>query len=570
MASLRKLAAAAFFSLGLYTAFASSNIAFPRDASVRVPFTRSSGLVLSDQGTGDISYSLNITLGGREFSVTLDTGSSDLYIYAPEGGIQITNDSHLEANITYVKGSVAGTVQFAELKIGEYTIPSQAFINVQTLGDDAPGSMGLLGVSFDSDLESEVDQTVHRAWGEDVTLGRTTMANLFAQNSSLQPSYDLLLNRVVDLEGGANGAFVVGYHDPAYAAVARAPQIPRVVDHQWAGYLDGMKVNGQDIPLPPSAIANTTEGKLVALFDSGTSDLVIPGDLADAIYGTINGSIKVNDTWFAPCYDSANISFTIGNLDYPLHPLDLSRAHAYSSALPDGTETTFFLCTSTVTDANTLALNNVDIILGDVFLKNVLTSFNFGPQNRESDQPGASGAFVQLLSLTDPEEAWLDFQLTQSFLFTHIAPTLIDPIFLPTLFPQDFSAVQNSTDTGAITPFPSPTSSGLPGAAATDVDEVSGSLADAALSPDGAGADSGVASLLDKYGPVVIGLLGANLAVITILCIIAIAACTRGVVRGGAKTRTISPSYAPVGFRDKQAADYDPEESAPIRGYSDQ
>ena len=60
-----------------------------------------------------------------EFTVQLDTGSSDLWIYAPGNSIKVLNDSHLSANLTYGTGSVDGPIQFAEVKIGEYTIPSQ-------------------------------------------------------------------------------------------------------------------------------------------------------------------------------------------------------------------------------------------------------------------------------------------------------------------------------------------------------------------------------------------------------------------------------------------------------------
>lgn len=60
-----------------------------------------------------------------DFTVILDSGSSDLWVYAPNTTLKTTNSSGVSTNITYGKGFVAGEIQFAELKVGEYTVPSQ-------------------------------------------------------------------------------------------------------------------------------------------------------------------------------------------------------------------------------------------------------------------------------------------------------------------------------------------------------------------------------------------------------------------------------------------------------------
>lgn len=67
-----------------------------------------------------------ITTIPEAFSVALDTGSSDLVIYSRGAPLKILNDSGLYANETYGDGTVDfGPVQFAEVQIGEYIIPSQ-------------------------------------------------------------------------------------------------------------------------------------------------------------------------------------------------------------------------------------------------------------------------------------------------------------------------------------------------------------------------------------------------------------------------------------------------------------
>lgn len=172
---------------------------------------------------------------------------------------------------------------------------------------------GIMGISFDSDTESRVEGTIHRSWGEGTTLGRTVLSSIFAQNSSLKPSYDISLSRAVDAEAlESEGTFTIGTHDPDFAAVEQAPMISRVVNGMWTGYIDGMTVNGRSISFNQSVVRGTPSGKIVAVFDSGTSFNVMPGNLVDALYEDIQGSIKVNQTWYTPCHSGANVSFIVG------------------------------------------------------------------------------------------------------------------------------------------------------------------------------------------------------------------------------------------------------------------
>lgn len=145
-------------------------------------------------------------------------------------------------------------------------------------------------------------------------------------------------------------------------------------------------------------------------------------------------------------------------------------------------------------------------------------------------------------------------------------PYVLDPVLLPAFFPSLFGAVEASSGTGLAG---TPASSAAPQSSSTSAGNAAGGIADIdAAQPSGA--DSGVAATLDKYGPAIIGLLAANFAVMLLLCIIALVACTRGAIRRGARTRSLPSSYAPVSFRDKASTVDDAEDSATLRDYGDQ
>lgn len=179
------------------------------------------------------------------------------------------------------------------------------------------GFVGILGIAQDDAVISSVEKALRAAWGNSTALGRTVLSNLFAQNDTLGPFFDLSLGRIDDIEdGNYKGTWITGSHSPEFAAIEDSPRIPQVSEHLWAGIVDGFMVNGRNISLGKSVVAGTAPGKLVAVLDSGSSDADVPFDLADAIYEGIPGTLKVNGTWYVPCYMGMNATVVIGYVEH--------------------------------------------------------------------------------------------------------------------------------------------------------------------------------------------------------------------------------------------------------------
>lgn len=178
----------------------------------------------------------------------LDTGSSDLWIFPNSTSINLTNHTTLSADDTYGDGtSISGVIDFAEVKFGSYTVPSQgasdtilicvlrlhcntqiqpsidSFFNVNSgdfKGTLDGGVSGILGVSFEDARASPMAAALLAAYGNDTQLGHTVVTNIFSQNTSASRSFDILLSRADDPESQA-GIFLVGEHLAGYEDVVR-------------------------------------------------------------------------------------------------------------------------------------------------------------------------------------------------------------------------------------------------------------------------------------------------------------------------------------------------------------
>lgn len=275
----------------------------------------------------------------------LDSGSTDLWVQSPVA-LKLTNDSGLVTGVKYGTGEISGPIQFAELKIGEYTIPSQGaqlaaadnkpylplysvyqrqrgmccvLLTTPSLmawqSAEMEGTMGILGVSMDLTSADMTEWKIKSAWGNDTTLGRSPLANIFHRNMSSKPFFDVSLGRALDLDQDPDSIFVIGDHAPGFASVEQAPKLLQEVPGRWTAVVDGLSVNGINFTSANSSQAERPTplvGNFTALMDTGTNWAFVPPEIADFIYGNIPGAVHSSGLWYVPCNSGANLTWYIG------------------------------------------------------------------------------------------------------------------------------------------------------------------------------------------------------------------------------------------------------------------
>ncbi|KAF4564594.1 hypothetical protein EYR36_002531 [Pleurotus pulmonarius] len=441
-----------------------------------------------------LRYAGNITIGGQNIIVSLDTGSADLWAYLPDRRPQLTNSTSIVGNLTYAVGSAEGPINFAALEFAGFSVPSQAFIDVaQTADMDgvfAGGASGLLGLGFDA-TNSVINEKFEQAFGSATTLGRSPIANIFYQNMTLPNFFTLLLGRTDDPDDERAGVFTISEYIPEFSAVGDTPKLTSQTIEHWSVLVDGVNVGNQSLPFN-SSVATTPNGKAIAVLDSGFSLPPIPSALVDAIYGAIPGG-----------------------RNFPIHPIDFTSIATMSL---NGTNVTY--CFNTY-QSITFGDGEFDMILGDAFLKNAYVSFDYGSfddQGHLTEKP-----FIQLLPTTDSKEAWAEFIAIR-------AKALEGAVEFA---PSEFRVLVMQEDADA----------DEPDAPTDEASEISGVLASPDNEAQDGPADSTATAAIQKYGPVVIGLLAGNLLILIVICALGLYFC---ISKGGRNGKTASASYHPV------------------------
>ncbi|KAI0824071.1 aspartic peptidase domain-containing protein [Trametes gibbosa] len=493
----------------------------------------------------DTIYTVDITLGGQNFTVLLDTGSTDLWINTQRRDIKLTNATDLTTSEVYGQGTVQGNIAFAELKVGSYVVPSQIFLNATQAANVTVSVDGYMGISFDV---SNIFATILHSWGNESaqTLGRSFITNIFAQNTSLPNNFDLQLGRSNQMDDISTGTFIVGGHSSQFGDIADAPKLSRVGNGRWTVEVDGMKINGIPFTFNRSSVSGVPEGKVVALLDSGFSAPPLPPAAVDAIYRSIPGSVfwQTGNSYVIPCNSSTMLSFNFAGQEFLVHPLDLALPVS-APILKSGAVTNVTVCQATYQylnlDPTTFA--GFDLILGDAFLRSVYASFDYGdanPMTNNTDSP-----FVQLLPLVDVYSAMDEFYDDRAAALAALPPTIDPAQFIQYPLALNLTGASSTSSSGS------------------QDNAISGAVSEGQSGEDAGNVSGGLSDKTFKI--TALALLGANLLVGFFLFVCVSTICVRG-MKG--KTASVGSRYVPVRFKDVENVDSHEAEAAVPR-YSD-
>ena len=235
-------------------------------------------------------------------------------------------------------------------------------VDIQSQGYE--GLIGL-GPNTGSVIRDEVDDAS----------GDSVLDRIFSQNTTSANYLTVLLNRLGDPDSPSTGQLTISETLPQYSNITSMPKLSVTKVHKltdedqhWQVYTDANGVIGPDgNPISvDSIVPSAPDGQLVVVFDSGFTLPQVPRDMADAIYGRVQGAEynEESEVWTVPCDQLINLSFKFGGVDYPIHPLDVSSSdfNMVNSVGDPGCIGTF----QPITSAFSL-LGEYDIILGMAF-----------------------------------------------------------------------------------------------------------------------------------------------------------------------------------------------------------
>ncbi|PYI09206.1 yapsin [Aspergillus sclerotiicarbonarius CBS 121057] len=273
---------------------------------------RDSTVGVSLQNIEDSYYSLNLTLGtpGQQVMLTLDTGSSDLWVNIPNStycsadddpcspyGVFTASDSSTiktvgtYLNDTYADGSnLYGPYVTDKVTVGNTTIDDMQF----GLADSTTVSHGIVGVGYQiATYQSEHDGKVY-----------ANLPQALVDSGAIKSAaYSLWLD---GLEATTGSILFGGVNTAKYTGdLQTLPIVP--VDDDY--YSLAIALTEVGVETDSDSTSYTDSLPLSVSLDSGTTMTALPSDLVDKIYKALNAT-------YVEKYDMPYIDCDVRDTDY--------------------------------------------------------------------------------------------------------------------------------------------------------------------------------------------------------------------------------------------------------------
>ncbi|KAI0649719.1 aspartic peptidase domain-containing protein [Trametes meyenii] len=360
-------------------------------------------------------YTATVYVNGVPYQVQLDTGSSDTWLDPLSAGVSLPPGliyTGINSTTRYVDGSVStGPIVLANVTFGPYTVYNQAItLSYNGTGQTANVTNGLIGLAgYSQDSSSIYTLLKNTSYVEN---GIPIVYNIFEHEPNL-PDYTAFLFSRSTGSISDGGILTVSEVLSNMTEVLDMPRFEAVLPDFWNTFMDGVYVNGKLInggsQYENSSSVSLPPGSTIANFDSGTSLIRGPAKYAHAIYGDVPGVQLLPDDgsgvvmYTVPCDTKLNLTWSFGGGHlYSMHPIDAISFQFDSS-------TGQFACVGTISGG---PIGDEDWLLGDSFLRNAYIVYGYGSPTATgsaSNNLPAKKPYSQLLSLTNPDKAWAEF-----------------------------------------------------------------------------------------------------------------------------------------------------------------
>ncbi|KAF8473672.1 aspartic peptidase domain-containing protein [Russula ochroleuca] len=342
--------------------------AFEQNTGKRHPLSPKHGRSDDHKAPGNVSLTdfhenmwygtIQVGTPGKAYSVNIDTGSDNLFLSGPScqscqghaiydpSNSTTAKDLGLSVNLTYGPANVIGNVFADTVNLGGFEASNGTLVvasdvtanfNATKVGVDGTLGMGFRGIS---------------------QLNKPTIFETLVEENQLEePVFGLVLAE-------SNSELIIGGRDHSRykGDLVYTPVNGRA--GYWLAELDRITINGND----------TQVGTKRAIIDSGSPFLLGEQNFVANIYANIPGSARLNSAesldypfWTYPCNTTVNASIFFNNT-----PFNISSDNFSLGTLGGG------LCVGAFAAFPASPTYYGYWVIGDNFLRNVYTEFDYG------------------------------------------------------------------------------------------------------------------------------------------------------------------------------------------------